>query len=190
MSLVIHTAQHHGEAPWAVGESACSVWNAMWCSGPTCFNCTVWFNWGKRCEGKCVPEWVRVERLDSVKSKSIWTVCHFLFWLCSPAHWILKTSMKLKHKWTTFQLFSPPSVSLWYYYWPCCHKPRNPDLCINESTGFVVPVIRGYTSNFDTTPTDTITLILPWFLSLSLSAFFVSSISGVLFLLRRESSFV
>jgi len=48
-SLAVHTTQHHCEALWAVDVSACSVWNAMWFLGPTCFNCTVWCNWGKRC---------------------------------------------------------------------------------------------------------------------------------------------
>lgn len=77
MSHVIHTTQHHSDAPWAVGESACSVWNAMWFSGPTCFNCTVWFHWGKGVKRSVCERGVSVECCYTVESKSTWTVSHF-----------------------------------------------------------------------------------------------------------------
>lgn len=82
MSLVIHTTQHHSEAPWAVGESACSVWNAMWFSGPTCFNCTVWFNWRKKGVKESVCERVQVWVWNANIQRSLKVFGQWVIYFC------------------------------------------------------------------------------------------------------------
>lgn len=88
-----HTTQHLCEALRVVGESACSVWNAMWFSGSTCFNCTVWFNWGKRCEERCV--WERVQ----VWAWSLKVFGQWVIFVVVLALWARTLNFKLNNSW-------------------------------------------------------------------------------------------
>lgn len=86
---------HHTTPQWS-SLSCGSVLHVL-CgmfSGPTCFNCTVWFNWGKKGVEKSMCEivqvWVRSLLLVLVESDSIWTVTNYLCFDLSPSTLNLK----------------------------------------------------------------------------------------------------